>query len=90
MSRAREIEKYKAALLAALESDDFEWFTVRANIEAGRDMPTATVVEAFHKVRLIHSRVSMPRRLESQKWLADRGKHYENGQPIRIGDPLAS
>lgn len=87
---ATAFEKYQASLIAAFESDDFEWFINQAKISAGREPPLHIVVDAFHKTRMMHSAVSEAKRRESQAWLADQGKHYENGLPIRKDDPLRS
>lgn len=53
------------------------------------DAPMSLMENAFHRARLVCCGVSDKKRLESQKWLAERGAHYfDLVTPIKVGDPL--
>lgn len=68
---------------AAFESDDFDW--ARRTINNSHP----EVVEAgFHKARYECVDVSDAKRLESQKWLADRKLKRLLGGVVQHGDPL--
>ena len=68
----------------AFENDDFLW--------AGRMLPDSfsarVALTAFHKARYECPDISVGKRRESQKWLADRGLRTTYYQKVIYGDDL--
>jgi len=80
-----KVKEYVKGRNAAFEADDVNWFSDRFPPDA----PMSLMENAFHRARLVCCGVSDKKRLESQKWLAERGAHYfDLVTPIKVGDPL--
>ncbi len=80
-----KVAEYVRGRNAAFEADDVGWFADKLP----PDVPMSLMEDSFHRARLVCCDVSDEKRLESQKWLADRGAHYfDLVTPIKVGDRL--